>query len=564
MAHLHYLHIENFRGIKNFSNIFGLENYCVLIGRGDSGKSTILKAISYLLYPSWNLNITDFDFYNMDVQKSILIEGVFTDIPDEIGSFEKFGQYVQVIDTNGHISSNIEEIYGIPCLKIRLVVDDSLEPKWYVVSDREIGSKEISARDREKFKMFSVSDYIDSQFSLSKGSPLSRLVSSSSKQSIQSLRKIFAELSREAYQMVSQTDKLDNLKDHVSILKSKANTFGVRLEDLAALIEFSGSSYSESNISIHNNNIPARLLGKGTKRLLSIAIQMELIAEGGIVLIDEVEQGLESDRIRHLVKHLFRTSKGQVFITTHSNDVLVEAKCNHVFLMKKGASLLHSFDSSKQGILRKHPKAFYGLRVVSCEGATEEGLVRALGDYLRTTTNLGIEGRDIVTIDAGGGNEFYKMAAAFSDCGFDAVVFCDSDKEDDLANDKSKVVAKSIPIIQCEMGLALEQQIFNHIPWDGVVELVKWAEENHDKNIFPICGTLLSSIDKISNLPEQDRDKARHDIGSAAKAKNQAWYKNINGGEALGEVIIKNLDNMSDENPLKMEISELLKWIEQK
>lgn len=563
MAHLHYLHIENFRGIENFSNTFGPENYCVLIGRGDSGKSTILKAISYLLNPSWNLNITDFDFHNMDVQKNILIEGVFTDIPDEIGSFEKFGQYVQVIDTNGTVTSNIEEVEGIRCIKIRFVVDDSLEPKWYVVSDREIGNKEISSRDREKFKMFSVSDYIDSQFSLCKGSPLSRLLTASSRQSVQSLRKIFAELSREAYQIVSQTDKLDNLRDHVSVLKSKVNTFGLKLEDLVALIEFSGSSYSESNISIHHNNIPARLLGKGSKRLLSIAIQMELISEGGIVLIDEVEQGLESDRIRHLVKHLFRTSKGQVFLTTHSNDVLVEAKCNQVFLMKKEATTLRHFNTSKQGILRKHPKAFYGLRVVSCEGATEEGLVRALGDYLQAKTNLGIEGRDIVTIDAGGGNEFYKMAVAFSECDFNVVVFCDSDKEADLADDKNVVLANHIPIVQCEMGLALEQQIFNHIPWDGVLELLKWADENTDKSIFPISGTLLSSVDEIANLQEKDREDARKKIGAAAKSK-QAWYKNINGGEALGEVIMRYFDGMNDDNPLKKEISELLNWIEQK
>lgn len=563
MAHLHYLHIENFRGIENFSNTFGPENYCVLIGRGDSGKSTILKAISYLLNPSWNLNITDFDFHNMDVQKNILIEGVFTDIPDEIGSFEKFGQYVQVIDTNGTVTSNIEEVEGIRCIKIRFVVDDSLEPKWYVVSDREIGNKEISSRDREKFKMFSVSDYIDSQFSLCKGSPLSRLLTASSRQSVQSLRKIFAELSREAYQIVSQTDKLDNLRNHVSVLKSKANTFGLKLEDLVALIEFSGSSYSESNISIHHNNIPARLLGKGSKRLLSIAIQMELISEGGIVLIDEVEQGLESDRIRHLVKHLFRTSKGQVFLTTHSNDVLVEAKCNQVFLMKKEATTLRHFNTSKQGILRKHPKAFYGLRVVSCEGATEEGLVRALGDYLQAKTNLGIEGRDIVTIDAGGGNEFYKMAVVFSECDFNVVVFCDSDKEADLADDKNVVLANHIPIVQCEMGLALEQQIFNHIPWDGVLELLKWADENTDKSIFPISGTLLSSVDEIANLQEKDREDARKKIGAAAKSK-QAWYKNINGGEALGEVIMRYFDGMNDDNPLKKEISELLNWIEQK
>lgn len=563
MAHLHYLHIENFRGIENFSNTFGPENYCVLIGRGDSGKSTILKAISYLLNPSWNLSITDFDFHNMDVQKNILIEGVFTDIPDEIVSFEKFGQYVQVLDANETVSSNIEEVDGIRCIKIRFVVDDSLEPKWHVVSDREIGNKEISSRDREKFKMFSVSDYIDSQFSLCKGSPLSRLLAASSKQSVQSLRKIFAELSREAYQIVSQTDKLDNIKEHVSVLKSKASSFGLNLEDLVALIEFSGSSFSESNISIHHNNIPARLLGKGSKRLLSIAIQMELIADGGIVLVDEVEQGLESDRIRHLVKHLFKTSKGQVFLTTHSNDVLVEAKCNQVFLMKKEASVLCPFNIRKQGILRKHPKAFYGLRVVSCEGATEEGLVRALGDYLQAKTNLGIEGRDIVTIDAGGGNEFYKMAVAFSECGFNVVVFCDSDKEAELADDKKAVLANHIPIVQCEMGLALEQQIFNHIPWDGVLELLKWAEGNNDKSIFPILGTRLSSIDEIAKLEEKDREDARNKIGAAAKSK-QAWYKNINGGEALGEVIMKYFDGMNDDNPLKKEISELFNWIEQK
>lgn len=563
MPHLHHLHIENFRGIKCFSHTFGSENYCVLIGRGDSGKSTILKAIAYLLNPSWNLNITDFDFHNMDVQNDILIEGVFTDIPDELASFEKFGQYIQIVDAKGGVFSNVEEVNGSPCLKIRLVVDDSLEPKWHVISDREIGNKEISARDREKFKMFSVSDYIDSQFSLTKGSPLSRLLTATSKESLQQLRKIFAELSREAYQVVSKTDKLNQLKDSISDLKSKANTFGLRLEDLIALIEFSGSSFNESNISIHHNNIPARLLGKGSKRLLSIAIQMELISEGGIVLIDELEQGLESDRIRHLVKHLFRTSKGQVFLTTHSNDVLVEAKCNQVFLMKKGELSLRPFDITKQGVLRKHPKAFYGLRVISCEGATEEGLVRALGDYLRAKTNLGIEGRDIVTIDAGGGNEFYKMGVEFTDCGFNAVVFCDSDKEKELEEDKKTAISRDIPIIQCEIGLALEQQIFNHLPWNGVIELLRWAEENCEKPIYPISGTRLASTEEILNLPENGRSDVRQKIGAAAKSK-QAWYKNINGGEELGEVIMKYFDDMSVENPLKIEINKLLKWIEQK
>lgn len=113
------------------------------------------------------------------------------------------------------------------------------------------------------------------------------------------------------------------------------------------------------------------------------------------------------------------------------------------------------------------------------------------------------------------------------------------------------------------MGLALEQQIFNHIPWNGVLELLKWAEENNDKSNFPISGTQLSSVDEIAVLQAKDREDARNKIGAAAKSR-QAWYKNINGGEALGEIIMKNFDDMNDDNPLKKEISELLKWIEQK
>ena len=64
--------------------------------------------------------------------------------------------------------------------------------------------------------------------------------------------------------------------------------------------------------------------GKGTKRLLSIAIQLELAKRGGIILIDELEQGLEPDRAKFLAKCLKDRGEGQVFITTHSSNVIVE------------------------------------------------------------------------------------------------------------------------------------------------------------------------------------------------------------------------------------------------
>ena len=56
--------IKNFRGIKTFKQSFYNKKLVCLIGRGDSGKSTILDAIAYALSPNWNVPFNDNDFYN--------------------------------------------------------------------------------------------------------------------------------------------------------------------------------------------------------------------------------------------------------------------------------------------------------------------------------------------------------------------------------------------------------------------------------------------------------------------------------------------------------------------
>ena len=67
------LNIENFRGIKSFSETFD-KNFICLIGRGDSGKTTILDSIYYVLYPSYILQFYDTDFFNAVITHPIKIE----------------------------------------------------------------------------------------------------------------------------------------------------------------------------------------------------------------------------------------------------------------------------------------------------------------------------------------------------------------------------------------------------------------------------------------------------------------------------------------------------------
>jgi len=55
MAKVYSLSIKHYRGIENLQQVFDRINCVVLIGRGDSGKTTLLKAISSVLSSIWNI-----------------------------------------------------------------------------------------------------------------------------------------------------------------------------------------------------------------------------------------------------------------------------------------------------------------------------------------------------------------------------------------------------------------------------------------------------------------------------------------------------------------------------
>lgn len=80
MSTVHSISIHNFRGIRQLEHTFDSNNLVVLIGRCDSGKSTILKAISLVLCPYWNPSISASDFYNEDISVPIEIEVTLRDV----------------------------------------------------------------------------------------------------------------------------------------------------------------------------------------------------------------------------------------------------------------------------------------------------------------------------------------------------------------------------------------------------------------------------------------------------------------------------------------------------
>ena len=77
-----------------------------------------------------------------------------------------------------------------------------------------------------------------------------------------------------------------------------------------------------------NRPIPIGFLGDGLGRFLSIALAF-YEARGGMIFIDEVENGLHHSVLENVWKDLSRLSREfdvQVFATTHSNECLVAAR----------------------------------------------------------------------------------------------------------------------------------------------------------------------------------------------------------------------------------------------
>ena len=563
MAKIHQLKIHHFRGIEQFEQCFGDTNLIVLIGRGDSGKSTILKAISLVLSPAWNNTFADTDFYNLDTTKLIEIEVSLRCVPDKLLSDAKYGLYKRLL-INGEIIDDISKSGEEPSaqeediLTIKLVVDDTLQPKWYVVNDREQDNIEISYRDRALLDMFMIADYADNHFSYNKLSPLYALLNKEL-DTPETIEKKLVDVVRQAYQSIASNISFQEFDNVASEIKQQAMHLGIGFDDLKTSLEYKGNAYTESNITLHDGqNRPLGMYGKGSKRLLSMAIQLALAKAGGIVLIDEIEQGLEPDRIRTIINKLSQVETGQIFVTTHSRDTIVESKSDAIHLMKKGSNFFYQFEHELQGLLRSQPEAFFARRVILCEGATEYGIIRALDHHLQKEGELGLSARSIAVVDSKGGDNFYRYAIWLTSKGFDVITFNDDDNKDILSS-KEEAISAGVRMVICDAGNALEQQLFNDVPWTIVIELAQLAKDILSEEAVVSCLNSIQSISELNNIIDERQFEVRQKLG--VQSKKKGWYKNVTDGEYLGDILFLNMSTIEDGKTLRKELKILIDWI---
>jgi putative ATP-dependent endonuclease of the OLD family len=347
---IRHIEIRNFRGIKDLSwRIKGTFN-CI-IGPGDACKTTILTALDYALSPRTALIFDDSDFFNQDVNQDIVIQVTLADWDEDHPSIRnffqesRFAQYKCGLANVGPLPE--PQADGVVAVSISLRVDKSLEPKWSVVKGRDEGDdhdrKPIYAADRAVLGLSRLDIFSDVHFTWGRNTILMRL----SADNQENLGAVLSALVREMRQTdISRQQSIVECQTVADTIKEEAQNAGVKLSGLSPKIDIQRQSMSAGAVSLHEDNVPLRNKGSGSKRLIGAAMQMKLHGGKNISLIDEIEVGLEPHRIRGLIYKL-KKSQQQIFATTHSSVVIRElsASDHELYVCKRDAAGIVSLES---------------------------------------------------------------------------------------------------------------------------------------------------------------------------------------------------------------------------
>lgn len=546
------IRIKNFRGIKDM-NWTIKSRLLAIIGPSDSTKTTILDAIEMVLTPSWNIPINDYDFFNGQVNNDIVIELTIGEIPKELLTEEKYGLFVRKFVLENDIDDEPNEMDEV-FLTLRLTINEFYEESWKVVNNRSDG-KEINYRDRAKLNMGRVGENFYKDFSLTRNSVLNKYGDD-----FREIDRIILNISRNNKENFKLED--ENLKSIVDSIKKAMREYSIAPKnDFVTRLDIKNSDLNRSNISIYDGEVPIILNGTGTKRLMSSAMNINQMKNNSIVLIDELEYGLEPYRIRQLLVKLNELSKnGQVIFTSHSPIVMLEMQCTNISICRsyQGKTTCLNLEKDFQDIVRSSPEALLSKKVIVAEGRTECGILKALDTYIGKKENY-IEYYGTSFIDGGGKNTTGK-AEKLQKLGYDVLLFIDSDAED-TNKQAEKLKEKGVKVVQWGEKNSTEQQIFMDMPLSSIGKILQVAIKNKGREaiIAKLKSDMNLDLDKINEkIEEIGEENFRKEIGKSAKSNE--WFKNEDIAENLGEVIFEYYNDINNDSDIKRVFREIKEW----
>jgi putative ATP-dependent endonuclease of OLD family len=457
------------------------------------------------------------------------------------------GGYLRGFDAKTGVIAEEPEAGLETVLTISMIVAGDLEPQWTLVSERAAAqgqTRNLSWQDRLRLSPTRLGVYSENNLSWRRGSILNRMSEerpNASAALVAAARDVRTAFGEQAKEQLSETLK---------IVTEAAKQLGIPVGDqVKAMLDAHSVSMTGGTISLHNEDgVPLKALGLGSARLLIAGLQRRASKSSPMVLVDELEYGLEPHRIIRLIDALGAKEKEpplQAFITTHSPVAIRELTGNQLFVVREvdGEHFANAVGISNdvQGTIRAHPEALLAQSVLVCEGATEIGLMRGLDQHGTSNGATAIAAYGVGLVD-GGGSSTFKRANAFLSLGYRTAVLRDSDRE--MTPELEQSFRDGGGTVFCwTAGRAVEDELFVSLTdtavdglLDKAIELkeealvnehIKSASSN-EKTLRDIQSEILTAV--ISR-------ESRAILAQAAKS-GAGWYKNITAMEMVARDVV--------------------------
>lgn len=548
MARIRKIEIENFRGIKAL-DWKPSEGINCLIGPGDSGKSSVLDAIDLCLGARRTLTFTDADFHKLDVSEPIKIKITVGELDDALKNIDSYGMYIRSFDSKTGEVEDEPDRDGETVLTVQLAVESDLEPSWTLVSARAAAqglSRNLGWGDRVRLAPTRIGSLADYHLGWRKGSVLNKLTNEEADASA-----ALVKAARDA-RVAFGDEAQEKLRDTLEIVAATAKELGIPIgDDIKAMLDAHSVSFSGGTISLHDEDgIPLKGLGIGSTRLLIAGLQKTAAKEATMILIDELEHGLEPHRIIRLIGSLGAKENPaplQVFMNTHSPVALRELSGKQLYVMRRQPTqhdIIEVGDEDGiQGTIRCFPEAFLAPSVIICEGASEVGFIRGL-DQFRVSKELpSISAQGTALVDGGGASRIYDRNDAFAALGYRTAILRDDDLQPDPPKEAAFIGAGG-KVIAWGSGRALEDELFASLSEHGAMNLLARAVELHGEDV--VDAHIKSATDGAKALTDIQIEplfdglsaESRAILGKAARTKRAGWFKTVTWMEEVARDVV--------------------------
>lgn len=540
---IHRLTVERFRGIKKLTWL-PAEGANFILGGGDSGKTTILDAIALLLSPTNSSTLSDADYYARNLDEGFYIEAVISLPPETVARLTLKPSWpwewkdgiaqVPTIDDESNVGELVYllRVTGTPDLELLYeIVQPNLEREHLSVRlRRSIGVIRLTGDDRN-----------DRDLRLVYGSALDRLLSDPSLRSRLGNKLSHSDVKAELLDDAKQA--MINL-DHAFTAKALPTGLDLAVTGAqgVAITALIGLTAVQEGVQL-----PLSSWGSGTRRLSALTVAEQIQSNASIILVDEIERGLEPYRQHHLVERM-QASVSQSFITTHSAAALSAATSSTIwYLDHRGA--IGVLDGSKiSAHLAAAPEAFLSRLTIVAEGETEVGFVSAL---LEKALNAPLQTHGIVVTNGNGHETTLNLLEALSTSGLKFGGFADDERGQ--YPDRWRRVQDRLGalLFRWEAG-CIEENLIAAVPIDRMNDLIAHPQDGSGNRLRTLAVRLGCQDKALDVLRAQAGDRFVQHIVEAAlgtvpvgkldekktyKSHASIWFKSIEGGREIAHKI---------------------------